>query len=189
MNISGTQNSQQRLLIRLLLAGFLISFAGSMCCVMPANMTGSASMNNPQHILIVKHEFKLYLMSGSDTLAVYPIALGKIPGDKRKVGDCRTPEGEFYIDKIKDASSWQHDFKDDNRGAIPGAYGPWFLSLYTGADVTKTKKTWRGIGIHGTHDPASIGTLASEGCIRLRNADIEALKQQAFIKMAVTIKP
>ncbi|MGE5494394.1 MAG: L,D-transpeptidase [Burkholderiales bacterium] len=32
-----------------------------------------------------------------------------------------------------------------------------------------------GIGIHGTNDPSSIGTHASNGCIRMLNEDIEEL--------------
>ncbi|MCR5176958.1 MAG: L,D-transpeptidase, partial [Anaerovibrio sp.] len=65
------------------------------------------------------------------------------------------------------AGDWTHDF-GDGKGEIPGAYGKWFISLNTG---------WDGIGIHGTHDPASVGTNASEGCIRLRNHDLEELKE------------
>ena len=33
----------------------------------------------------------------------------------------------------------------------------------------------RGYGIHGTNNPASIGTAASNGCIRMYNEDIERL--------------
>lgn len=73
----------------------------------------------------------------------------------------------FRIEEVCPAHYWTHDF-GDGKGVIEGAYGPWFLSLDTG---------WIGIGIHGTHDPASIGTMASEGCIRLRNEDIQSLKE------------
>ena len=31
----------------------------------------------------------------------------------------------------------------------------------------------RGIGIHGTNDPTSVGKAQSIGCIRMRDADIE----------------
>lgn len=51
---------------------------------------------------------------------------------------------------------------------IKDAYGSRFLSLDTG---------WIGIGIHGTHVPASIGTMASEGCLRLKNSDVTELKK------------
>lgn len=33
----------------------------------------------------------------------------------------------------------------------------------------------KGYGIHGTNNPASIGSNASHGCIRLRNRDVEEL--------------
>ncbi|KAB3524827.1 L,D-transpeptidase family protein [Alkaliphilus serpentinus] len=34
---------------------------------------------------------------------------------------------------------------------------------------------WGGYGIHGTDNPASIGTAASNGCIRMYNEDVEEL--------------
>ena len=58
-----------------------------------------------------------------------------------------------------------------------GAYGPWFIRLKTG---------WNGIGIHGTHDPGSIGTDVTEGCIRLQNKDVEELKKQ-YIKVGLPV--
>ena len=114
----------------------------------------------------------------------------KNPGDKQYTGDNRTPTSwgsaaaipsyytgaavgvpsaqvPFRIEEVCPAHYWTHDF-GDGKGVIEGAYGPWFLSLDTG---------WIGIGIHGMHDPISIGTMASEGCIRLRNADIQSLKE------------
>ena len=45
-----------------------------------------------------------------------------------------------------------------------------------------------GIGIHGTHDPASIGTCASEGCIRLQNENLKKLKDYAKVGMQVKIE-
>ena len=47
----------------------------------------------------------------------------------------------------------------------------------------------QGIGIHGTHAPSSIGTRATEGCIRLYNDDIEALGQKVTVGMPVIIGP
>ena len=47
---------------------------------------------------------------------------------------------------------------------------------------------WKGIGIHGTHDPDSRGTNATEGCIRLSNEDIDELKQYAYKNMPVIIR-
>ena len=95
-----------------------------------------------------------------------------------------TPTGTFLVDEIDDASSWTHDFGDGN-GSIAGAYGPWFISLDT---RNLSGGNWDGIGIHGTHDPASIGTNASEGCVRLQNDQLEELRQVAYVGMPVTIQ-
>ena len=78
--------------------------------------------------------------------------------------------------QIQNASYWTHDFRD-GKGEIKGAYGPWFIRL---------KTPWRGIGIHGTHDPRSIGKNATEGCIRLRNEELKDLKEK-YIKLSMVV--
>ncbi len=139
-------------------------------------------------IVVVKSEFKLYLYEGTNLIKVYPVAIGKNPGDKQKIGDCRTPEGNFYIVSIEDSSKWVHDF-GDGKGPIKGAYGPWFLRLYTGKECTRSKKSWTGIAIHGTHDESSIGKMASEGCIRMKNEDVVELKGMVKKGTTVIIEP
>jgi lipoprotein-anchoring transpeptidase ErfK/SrfK len=129
-------------------------------------------------IRINKGLFKLYLYRGDEVDRVYTVAVGKNPGDKERVGDNRTPTGIFTVQSIEDASSWTHDF-GDGKGSIRGAYGPWFIRLRTG---------WQGIGIHGTHDPDSRGSMVSEGCVRMLNAELEDLKQFAFRSMKVVIE-
>lgn len=42
-------------------------------------------------------------------------------------------------------------------------------------------------GIHGTNNPASIGTMASKGCIRMHNRDIEALFPRVSVGTPVLI--
>ena len=69
----------------------------------------------------------------------------------------------------------------EEEGPIPDAYGPWFLRL----DVPG----FRDIGIHGTPFPESIGTRATEGCIRLRNEDILDLKPRIKLGTVVIILP
>ena len=139
--------------------------------------------------------YKIYVHKASHTLELYRngkayksygCATGSNTGDKQRPGDHRTPISwgyimasipgaepwtpseyvPFVVDEVLYAGDWTHDF-GDGKGEIAGAYGPWFISLNTG---------WDGIGIHGTHDEDSIGTNASEGCIRLRNADVQELK-------------
>lgn len=157
-----------------------------------ANM---ASADEQHLIRIHKQTYRLELFEDGQAqpLKEYSIAVAKNPGDKQKTGDNRTPtswgsaavipakylgagvgvasaEVPFVVEEICDASFWTHDF-GDGKGEIAGAYGPWFISLDTG---------WIGIGIHGTHDPASIGTMASEGCIRMHNQDVAELKNLIY---------
>lgn len=135
-------------------------------------------------ILIKKSEFRLYLLEDGQVVDSWPVALGKNAGQKEVSGDMKTPDGSFPIDEILDASYWTHDF-GDGKGEIEGAYGPYFISLDTSA---LSGGAWDGIGIHGTHDPASIGTRASEGCIRMYNSDLLALKKHISVGTQVTIE-
>lgn len=140
---------------------------------------------NEPFVFIKKSEFKLYMVDANNNIiSEYDCALGKNKGQKEQEGDMKTPEGVFFIDEIIDSSYWTHDFKD-GKGEIKGAYGPWFISINTDK---LSKGAWGGIGIHGTHDENSIGTLASEGCIRLKNEDISLLKNFSKINMKVVIE-
>lgn len=159
-------------------------------------LTANLASADEQHLIKVhKQSYTLELFEEGNAvpLKVYGVAVAKNPGDKQMTGDNRTPTSwgsavaiparyagaamgvpstqvPFVVEEICDASFWTHDF-GDGKGVIEGAYGPWFISLDTG---------WIGIGIHGTHDPASIGAMASEGCIRLRNEDVAELKQLIY---------
>lgn len=142
-----------------------------------ANMANEPITEDPSKesysILIKKSEFMLYVKKDDQIVESFKCALGKNKGDKTKRGDMKTPNGTFVVDEICDAHTWSHDF-NDGKGVIEHAYGPWFLSLDT---KEKSKGQWDGIGIHGTHAPESLGTLASEGCIRIHNDNIEKLKR------------
>ena len=115
-----------------------------------------------------------------ETIASFPIGCGKNYGNKVESGDNRTPEGIFRICDVQSSIDWKHDFQD-GKGEVRGAYGPWFLRLSTGSH--------KGIGIHGTHMPQSVGSRCTEGCIRLRNEDIQRLKEIAYCGMNVIILP
>ena len=138
-------------------------------------------------IVISKPEYRLYVCEvvNGDTLkrVHYPVCVGKNKGQKQKPGDMKTPEctvkNPFIITEIVDASKWTHDFTD-GRGEIL-AYGNWFMRLKTPGHT--------GIGIHGsTNNESSVPGRGSEGCIRLRNDDLNELKAKyAFVGMRVVI--
>jgi len=105
----------------------------------------------------------------------FPVSIGSNPDlkDKERVGDCRTPEGEFTVSKLHDASDWR--FEEEL------AYGPWFIRLLTAP--------WTGIGIHGTNEEYLIGAPATHGCIRLDSRNIDKVKRAVDIGTLVTIVP
>lgn len=131
------------------------------------------------YIVISKQTMTLRLYDSDKALiCCFPVATGKNDGNKERPGDMKTPEGEFTVEEVVPAAHWTHDF-GDGKGVIEGCYGNWFIRLKT--------PPHRGIGIHGTHDPASIGTRATEGCIRLHNNDLDSLKPMVHVGMRVTI--
>ena len=133
------------------------------------------------YIVISKETFTLTLYSANkEVKCTFPVAVGKNYGNKQRVGDYRTPEGEFHISQIQSAKTWGHDF-GDGKGFINNCYGNWFFRLHT--------PPHKGIGIHGTHAPESIGTRATEGCIRLHNDDLDALYKLIEVGMKVIIEP
>ncbi len=132
-----------------------------------------------KYIVISKETMTLSVFGEQgNRIAEYPVAMGRNLGNKKKAGDNKTPEGKFEVQQIQDASSWTHDFRD-GKGEIKGAYGSHFIRLLT--------PPHKGIGIHGTHDPSSIGKRATEGCIRLRNEDLLELVKMIYVGMPVTI--
>ncbi len=148
------------------------------------DLTGEVALNGDpnkaDYIVISKESMTLNLYDTDGGLIFsFPVALGKNYGNKTEKGDLKTPEGEFTISQIQDSSTWTHDF-NDGKGEIAGSYGNWFLRLATSPHT--------GIGIHGTHAPESIGTRATEGCIRLNNADLDKLKPLVRLGMKVTIE-
>ena len=134
-----------------------------------------------KHIVVSKKTLLLNVINEkNDTLFTCPVACGINFGNKTEIGDKKTPEGEFEITMMYDATSWKHDF-GDGKGMRLGAYGPLFFRLNVPG--------FNDIGIHGTIFPESIGTRSSEGCVRLKNEDIKALYPHCRKGMKVIIEP
>ena len=101
-------------------------------------------------VLISKDQRQLTVY---EKMRSFPVAVGRNAGNKQRVGDCRTPE-----------TAPGHVFPVQRKlvTAPDSPFGARFLGLAT---------PWQGIAIHGTNDPASVGTMASHGCVRLHNPD------------------
>lgn len=120
-------------------------------------------------IVVSLDDFQLLAKNNGEIVRAYPIATGMDTGP--------TPRGTFVVaNKLK--NPWYTP--DDKPAEAPGPDNP----LGT---------RWIGInkpsyGIHGTRDPGSIGTRASEGCVRMFNSHVEELYERVEVGTTVTIK-
>ena len=86
----------------------------------------------------------------------FPIGIGTT--------DTPTPPGTYAIKYL---------MRPDDQGTI---YGHFVFGLSGYSDIVRNSLGDGELGIHGTNDPDhSIGHRVSQGCVRLRNEDIESL--------------
>ena len=122
-------------------------------------------------IKINKGTNQLIVFLNNEQVKTFPIATGK--------NSSLTPEGTFKIvNKVE--KPW---FNPEN---IPGGDSRNPLgSHWLGLNVPGTNGYT--YGIHGTNNPASIGSYASKGCIRMHNSDIQWLYQHLPMQTIVEI--
>lgn len=126
-------------------------------------------VNDGTKIVINLASRGLYLFEQGIKSRLYPIACGK-PAEP-------TPVGYFkVIDKTVNPV-WQDSRDSDN-------------VVYSGPDNPLGYR-WIGIGgyygIHGTNNPASIGSYASRGCIRMLEENVEELFDRVEVGTPVEI--
>ena len=154
-------------------------------------------INEPE-IIIRKHDRRLDLHDRGYLVKTFSVALGSAPaGDKELEGDGRTPEGEFYV-FTKNSESKFHlslglsypSSKDAARGLAAGMINETeHARIVRAIDDGKMplQKTALGgeIYIHGG------GTERdwTEGCVAMKNEEIEELFRAIPVGTKVTILP
>ncbi|BCU82833.1 hypothetical protein JIR001_26160 [Polycladomyces abyssicola] len=129
----------------------------------------SAGASGGYRIVVDKSTNTLTLYQNGTELRSYPVATGRSPR--------LTPEGTFPIVIKVVNPSW----KNVPGGVPQNPLGKRWLGLSVRGDDGTT------YGIHGTNRPDSIGTYASHGCIRMRNADVAELFRIIPVGTPVTI--
>ncbi|MGH1288868.1 L,D-transpeptidase [Bacillus toyonensis] len=124
-------------------------------CIQPVR----ASTHTGHYIIIKRSEQKLYYVKGKLLLKSFSVTTGR--------DESPTPTGRFTV-----------VYKEDNRpfykGNIAGGASNNPLGTrWLGLNINKTEGNT--YGIHGTNQVGSIGMKVSEGCIRMKNADVEWL--------------
>jgi len=124
-------------------------------------------------VLVDKSDYTLTLLLDGRFIKQYPVGTGK--SDK-------TPEGKFIVDNKLINPVW---YSPDG---LIYEYGDPKNILGTRWIGFDDKNGLNGYGIHGTTDPDTIGKEMSNGCIRLRNEDVEDLFDYVKAKMTVVIQ-
>jgi len=114
-------------------------------------------------IAISKERFVLLLYDGDLLFKLYHVGIGR---------QDRTPVGTFKIINKLAEPAWTPPGKVIPYGDPENVLGTRWLGLQATGD---TDPTLKGYGIHGTWRPESIGKAESEGCVRLRNDDVDEL--------------
>jgi lipoprotein-anchoring transpeptidase ErfK/SrfK len=113
-------------------------------------------------------------------VAAYPVTVGS--------GQLPTPIGEWKVRGVAKFPTFRYDEKMLKRGER----GKNFYILKPGPNnpvgVIWIALNKRGIGIHGTDEPDTIGKVASHGCIRLANWDIVRLAGRVKAGVPVEVK-
>ena len=111
------------------------------------------------NILVDKSDFTLTVLLNNDYIKQYKVGTGK---------DDKTPLGDFEIAEKMKEPTWYADDGIYEFGHPKNVLGTRWIGF-------KDKPGIYGYGIHGTADPDSIGKMESNGCIRLKNEDVEEL--------------
>lgn len=144
----------------------------------------------PVRIVVDKSSYELYVYDAQGWYATYPVVFGnKSLADKKMEGDRNTPEGTFKIIAKRPHEKWSrfmsldYPTKEDRakfeerkrRGEIPA-----------GASIGG------GIGIHGVwpHEDFVIDRYNNwtNGCISLKNGDVQELYNYIALGTPITIR-
>ena len=157
-------------------------------------------------ITVYKNRRQLWLFRGETLAKIYPVFLGSRPGDKRQRGDNRTPEGDFRVVEKKNSDKFHRflgidypNLKDANRAFGEGSLtaDQWVEILH--ANTKGLKPPWNTplggfVGIHGIGDNESLKLRLvgnwdwTNGCVALRNRDVEDLFQRVPLGTVVRIR-
>jgi lipoprotein-anchoring transpeptidase ErfK/SrfK len=128
-------------------------------------------------IKISKKHCLLALYDGNELFKIYHIGIGR---------QNRTPECTFTIVSKKKNPAWYKSKKEIIPfGTKENVLGTRWMSLKA---TDEQFKHLSGYGIHGTWNNDSIGKAMSNGCIRMKNSEVEELFAIVPYKTKVTIE-
>jgi lipoprotein-anchoring transpeptidase ErfK/SrfK len=144
----------------------------------------------PVRIVIDKSSYELYVYDQKGWFATYPVVFGNSSLDDKKMeGDRNTPEGSFKIANKRVHEKWDRYMGLDY--PTPESLQKFRLRKQRG-EIPANASPGGGVGIHGTwpHDDYMIDRYQNwtNGCISLKNEDVEDLYSYVPVGTPVTIK-
>ncbi len=155
-----------------ILVGSSYAFSDPMASV-PSGIIqlGNGSYYNPFAIIVDKKARTLAVWKQNDDATLekvieYPSDIGKLSGNKSKLGDHRTPEGIYFIQKMMEGPGLPFEL-----------YGKRAFTLdYPNLFDQRAGKTGSGIWLHAIPDTETL-ERGSRGCVVVRNDAILALSK------------
>jgi murein L,D-transpeptidase YafK len=133
-------------------------------------------------IIVVKSEKRLYRAAGAKLWKSYPVALVKEPGPKQRQGERRTPEGVYESCRVRQQSKYNQAIYVTYPNAPDRARGR------TGGDIEIHGLPPLAGGLENFLGPWIVGWRWTEGCIMLRNQDMDEIVRVAATPLTVEIR-
>lgn len=150
----------------------------------------SALPKAPVKIVVDKSSYELYVYDAEGWFATYPVVFGNNSLDDKKMeGDRNTPEGSFKIVNKRVHDKWDRYMGLDYPTQESLAR---FNERKRKGEIPTSARPGAGIGIHGTwpNDDYIIDRYKNwtNGCVSLKNSDVEDLYSYIPIGTPVTIR-
>lgn len=144
----------------------------------------------PVRIVVDKSNYELYVYDAKGWYATYPVVFGNNSlADKKMEGDRNTPEGTFKIASKRPHEKWSRMMLLDypNQESLAR-----FNQRKQRGEIPRNASPGGGIGIHGTwpRDDFMIDRFKNwtNGCISLKNSDVQELYSYIQIGTPITIQ-
>ena len=125
---------------------------------------------SPPRNVSVKIDTKTHMLAvfdGEKLIAAYPVAVGSQHNE--------SPIGDWKVRGIAKLPKFRYDKEMLKHGERSGDYYMLPPGPRNPVGVMWIALNKKGIGIHGTDDPGSVGHAVSHGCVRLENWDVVRL--------------
>src|SRR5213076_2553474 len=121
----------------------------------------------------------LTVFEADKLVAAYPVTIGS--------GQTASPIGEWKVQRIVKLPRFRYDKQMLQHGRRSGNFHMLPPGPNSPVGVIWIALNQKGIGLHGTSEPDTIGRATSHGCIRLANWDVVRLAQKVKPGVPVSI--